>query len=510
MPLKSPGMANIRVRFAPSPTGPLHMGGVRTALYNYLFARKAGGTFVLRIEDTDQTRFVPGAEDYILQSLAWLGISPDEGPANPGAFGPYRQSERKEMYAQYAKDLVESGNAYYAFDSPEAIDERRKANEAAGQPPWQYDSSTRNEMENSLSLSAAETAQRLEAGDAFVIRFKIPADRQVNFGDLVRGDVSYPSHVLDDKVLYKSDGMPTYHLANIVDDHLMEITHVIRGEEWLPSAPLHVLLYEAFGWTAPEFAHLPLILKPTGPGKLSKRDGDKFGFPVFPLAYADPKTGDVARGFKEDGYLPAAFLNLLLMLGWSPSDEQELFSLEEMTTAFDVARVQKAGARFSPDKARWFNEQYLRASSPVELAAAVRPWAADLGLDDDRLAALCGLMTQRATLLPDLLQADYLFAPPKSYDEKTVRKKWKEHSPVVIAELAERFAALPAFDAESIDGAFQQYLADKEMGFGQVGPSLRLVLSGLGGGPSIPEIAAFLGKEEVLDRMAKGPQSIAQ
>lgn len=502
-------MSNIRVRFAPSPTGPLHMGGVRTALYNYLFARKLGGTFVLRIEDTDQTRFVPGAEDYILRALEWLGISPDEGPTNPGTFGPYRQSERKAMYTQYAKQLVESGHAYYAFDTPEAIDQRRKSNEKEGLPPWQYDCTTRGEMENSETLSAEELSRRLEAGDAYVVRFKIIGGRQINFGDLVRGEVSYPSHVLDDKVLFKSDGMPTYHLANVVDDHLMEITHVIRGEEWLPSAPLHVLLYEAFGWKAPEFAHLPLILKPSGPGKLSKRDGDKFGFPVFPLAYTDPKTGDESRGFKEDGYLPEAFLNLLIMLGWNAGDDEELFDLDQMIASFSLERVQKAGARFSPDKARWYNEQYLRAATPEALASAVQPWAGDLGLDADRLAQLCGLMTQRSVLLPDLLAADYLFAPPTSYDEKTVRKKWKEHSPVVIGELRERFAALEAFDATSIEAAFQQYLADKEMGFGQVGPSLRLVLSGLGGGPSIPEIAAFLGRGEVLARMENGPQILA-
>lgn len=501
-------MSDVRVRFAPSPTGPLHMGGVRTALYNYLFARKHGGTFILRIEDTDQTRFVPGAEAYIEESLAWLGIAPDESASAGGDFGPYRQSERKERYRGFADALVIKGHAYIAFDSPEAIDAKRTANEQGGLPPWQYDHTTRGEMENSLSLSSEEVQTRMDRGDAYVIRFKIPADREVTFTDMVRGEVTYPTKVLDDKVLFKSDGMPTYHLANVVDDHEMAISHVIRGEEWLPSAPLHVLLYEAFGWDRPTFAHLPLILKPSGPGKLSKRDGDKFGFPVFPLEWTDPKTGDLSRGFREDGYLPSAFLNMLLMLGWNPGDERELFTLEEMTAAFGIDRVQKAGARFSPDKAKWFNEQYLRALTPDALAAAVAPWTEGRGLTPEQVLGACALMAERSTLLPDLLGAAYLFAPPATYDEKTVRKKWKEHSPGIVADLRARFAALDAFDEASVDAAFKGYMEEKELGFGQVGPALRLVLTGLGGGPSIPAIAAFLGREEVLARMDAGLQNL--
>lgn len=497
-------MADVRVRFAPSPTGPLHMGGVRTALYNYLFARKHGGAFILRVEDTDQSRFVPGAEEYIATSLDWLGIPPDESPEQGGAFGPYRQSERKAMYRGFADELVEKGAAYVAFDSPEAINAKRKAAEEAGAPPWQYDQTTRGEMENATTLSPESVQARIAAGEPYVIRFKMPENRQVEFTDMVRGEVAYPSHVLDDKVLFKSDGMPTYHLANVVDDHAMKITHVIRGEEWLPSAPLHVLLYEAFGWDSPQFAHLPLILKPSGSGKLSKRDGDKFGFPVFPLLWKDPVSGDTARGYREDGYLPDAFLNMLLMLGWNPGDERELFDREAMIAAFAMERVQKAGARFSPDKAKWFNEQYLRALSSEQLAAAVKPWIGDRDISDEQLVSIAALMGERSTLLPDVLAADYLFHAPAAYDAKTVKKKWKETAPGIIRDLRERFAAIPVFDAPAFEAAFHGYMEEKALGFGQVGPVMRLVLTGKGGGPSLPEVAAFLGKEEVLRRMDLG------
>ena len=496
-------MSDVRVRFAPSPTGPLHIGGVRTALYNYLFAKKHGGTFILRVEDTDQNRYVTGAEEYVLNALEWCGLTPDEGAGVGGDYGPYRQSERKPMYREYAEQLVNSGWAYYAFDTPEEIDAARAKAKENGIPVWQYDHSTRGAMRNSLSLSSEET-ENLKQGK-YVVRFKIPANERVQFTDEIRGSVNYDSNVLDDKVLFKSDGMPTYHLANIVDDHLMKISHVIRGEEWLPSAPLHVLLYRAFGWDAPKFAHLPLILKPSGNGKLSKRDGDKDGFPVFPLEWNDPKSGDVASGYRESGYLKGAFVNMLLMLGWNPGTEQEVFSKEEMIEAFSLDRVIKSGARFSPDKAKWFNEQYLRVLSGEELADLV---ADQVDVDRAMLVKVCELMKERSTLIPDLLSEKFFFEAPTEYDEKLTRKKWKENTPAIMNGIKETFAQINDFSAENVEAALGDHMTENELGFGQVGPGMRLLLTGQGGGPSIPEIASAIGKEETLRRMETGIEKL--
>ena len=491
---------SVRVRFAPSPTGPLHMGGVRTALYNYLFAKKHGGTFLLRIEDTDQNRYVEGAENYILKALDWCGLTPEEGVGFGGKFGPYRQSERKHLYKEYADRLIESGWAYYAFDTPEEIEAARERAKQQGLSAWQYDQGTRLSMRNSLSL-AKEDVEKLLASGSFVVRFKIPSNERVDFVDLIRGEVSYDSNVLDDKVLFKSDGMPTYHLANIVDDHLMEITHVIRGEEWLPSAPLHTLMYRAFGWKAPQFAHLPLILKPSGNGKLSKRDGDKDGFPVFPLQWQDPTSGEVASGYREHGYLNDAFVNMLLMLGWNPGTDQEVFSREEMIENFSLERVIKSGARFSPEKARWFNEQYLRARSGEELAALI-----DLPLNTDPsyLAKVCELMKERSTLLPDWLSGTYFFEAPSTYDEKMARTKWKPETSALMGKIATLFSSIEPFEALTIETTLSEFMTNEGVGFGQVGPGLRLLLTGTGGGPAIPAIAETIGKKETLARMENG------
>ncbi len=495
---------SIRVRFAPSPTGPLHMGGVRTALYNYLFAKKAGGTFVLRIEDTDQTRYVANAEKYIMDSLKWCGISPDESPENPGTFGPYRQSERKAMYMKYALELIEKGWAYYAFDSAESIAEKRNAAEKTGQT-FQYDATSRKQMKNSESLPTDEV-EKLKSEGNWVIRFKMPDDVTVKFQDLIRGDVQFESKLLDDKVLIKADGMPTYHLANIVDDHLMDISHVIRGEEWLPSAPLHHLLYQAFGWTAPKFAHLPLILKPTGNGKLSKRDGQKGGFPVFPLAYQDEKTGETLNGYRENGYLPEAFLNMLLMLGWNPGTEQELFGLEEAVQAFSLKRVVKSGARFNPEKAAWFNEQHLRGTSRNALAEALLPGIELKGYKADIAKAkeMVNMLLDRVQFLHEMIDASYLFQAPTEFDAKTKKKKWKEHTSEIITGLWNSLSEIPDWTAENIETTFKGYMEEKELGFGQILPGFRLLLTGLGGGPSVFEIAAFIGKEETETRINNG------
>lgn len=504
---------SVRVRFAPSPTGPLHMGGVRTALYNYLFAKKNKGVFILRIEDTDEKRYVPGAEDYIFSALKWCGIEPDESVNHGGDFGPYRQSNRKDIYQEYAQKLIANGSAYYAFDTPEELDAQRQIAKENGIHTWQYDHSTRGSMRNSLSLSEDETQSLINEGVDYVLRFKINPDQEIKFIDEIRGEVNYNSNVLDDKVIFKSSGMPTYHLANIVDDHLMEITHVIRGEEWLPSAPLHVLLYKAFGWqdTMPKFAHLPLILKPTGNGKLSKRDGDKLGFPVFPLEWKDPKSGDIASGYKEQGYFSESFINMLLMLGWNPGTEQELFSHEDMISQFSLERVIKSGARFSPEKAQWFNEQYLRSKPINELAKAANSLLKDKGIEftTEQAEKMCMMMVERSSFVQDLVSADFLYQRPTEYDAKTLKKKWKEDSPQIISELKDKFAALEPFNEETVDAAFQEFMAEKELGFGRVAPALRLVTSGKGGGPSIPAILDLLGKEETIARMEKGLSDLA-
>ena len=495
---------SVRVRFAPSPTGPLHIGGVRTALYNYLFAKQAGGQFVLRIEDTDQKRFVEGAEEYIQESLAWCGIIPDESPALPGAFGPYRQSERKEFYKPYIDQLLKDGRAYYAFDTAEELEAVRERAKKAGSVNWQYNSVTRQSMRNSLSLSSSEVDRLLSEGVEYTIRIKIERDQEVRLHDIVRGWVVVNSSNLDDKVLFKSDGIPTYHFANVVDDHLMKITHVIRGEEWLPSAPLHVLLYDALGWSEehPKFAHLPLLLRPDGNGKLSKRDGDRLGFPVFPIDWK-PSDGEGAKGFREMGFYPQAFVNMLAFLGWNPATEQEVFSLDELISSFDLEKVGKSGARFDFTKAMWFNQQYLRKRSPAELTRDVvdelkkRNWSAP-----EQITSICTLMTERASFPKDILdEGSFFFQKELSFNVKAVRKKWKEDSAQHIAAFAALLNQLSSFDPESIEQAFHSVLTDRELSFGQLGPAMRIALTGGLSGPSVFEICALLGKDECLDRL---------
>ena len=473
----------VRVRFAPSPTGPQHIGGIRTALYNYLFAKKHNGDFLLRIEDTDQTRYVPGAEDYIVESLKWCGLTLDEGVGVGGEYGPYRQSERKEagIYKQYVDQLLASDLAYYAFDTPEELEQMRENLKAAGVAAPQYNANSRNSMKNSLTLSAEEVQKRLDAGEPYVVRIKIPRNEEIRFKDIIRGWVVVHSANLDDKVLYKSDGMPTYHMANVVDDYLMKITHVIRGEEWLPSGPLHVLLYRFLGWedVMPEFAHLPLILKPDGNGKLSKRDGDRLGFPVFPIQWTSP-DGEVSSGYRESGYFPEAFINMLAFLGWNPGTPQEIFSLDELAEVFTLERVGKSGAKFDPDKTRWYNEQYLRAKSNEELAELVKPLVKEKGYaypDDRFLAAVCGLMKERATFVQDLLNDNYLFVAPTEYDEATLNKKWKENTPDIINELKEILEGIGDFTSANIETEFKAFLERKELGFGAVLPGFRLLVN---------------------------------
>ncbi len=491
----------VRVRFAPSPTGPLHMGGIRTALYNYLFAKKHGGDFLLRLEDTDQTRFVPGAEDYILDALEWCNIHVDEGVGKGGDFGPYRQSERKPMYRQYADQLLESGHAYIAFDTPEELDAVRVAAKASGVHAWQYGNITRNSMKNSLTLSEDEVNKRMEAGDNYVIRMKMPRNEEIKFEDIIRGWVSVNTNNLDDKVLFKSDGMPTYHLANIVDDHLMEISHVIRGEEWLPSAPLHVMMYNCFGWEMPQFAHLPLILKPDGNGKLSKRDGDRLGFPVFPTNWTNPETGEESSGYRERGFFPEGFTNMLAFLGWNPGTDQEIFSMEELIQEFSLERVGKSGAKFDFDKTKWFNQQYIRATSGEDLAELLVDIFGEIE-EMDYIAQVADMMKERATFVTDIFDDGfYFFEAPKTYDEKTIKKKWKEATPAILRELMDVLEAIPEFKAEAIGDAFKQFLADKELGFGAVMPNFRVAVTGKGAGPSMNDICEILGRPEVLVRL---------
>ena len=494
----------VRVRFAPSPTGPLHMGGVRTALYNYLFAKKHGGDFLLRIEDTDQGRFVPGAEDYIIEALKWCGIEPNEGVGYGGAHAPYRQSERKPMYRAYAEELIEKGWAYYAFDTPEELDNIRKQAELAKMPNWQYNSISRNTMKNSITLPEDEVKQRIANGDAYVIRFKMPRNEEVRFHDIIRSWVVFSTNELDDKVLFKSDGMPTYHLANIVDDHTMEITHVIRGEEWLPSAPLHVMMYRAFGWDAPEFAHLPLILKPDGNGKLSKRDGDRLGFPVFPLNWKDAATGEQSSGYRERGYFPKAFINMLLLLGWAPSNNQEIFTLEEMIDIFSIERIGKSGSKFDPEKTKWFNQQYLRATPSIELARMIMPMIVEKGYNvtEEYAAGVCELMKERAVFIQDLLEGTYLFEAPKSYDEDAMSKKWKAgESNELMKEWAKELETIEEFSHQNIDAKFKEFITAKGLGMGAVMPLFRLCLTGTLTGPGSSHVAELIGKEETLRRI---------
>ena len=499
----------VRVRFAPSPTGPLHIGGVRTALYNYLFAKKNGGDFLLRVEDTDQARYVEGAEAYILEALKWCGITPTEGVGVGGEYGPYRQSERKAegTYKKYVDQLLETGKAYYAFDTPEELDEMRERLKASGGSSQSYDSASRKSMKNSLTLSATEVQQKIEEGFPYVVRVKIQPNEKVSFKDLIRGYVEVDSSNLDDKVLFKSDGMPTYHMANVVDDYLMKITHVIRGEEWLPSGPLHVLLYEYLGWEneMPEFAHLPLILKPTGNGKLSKRDGDAGGFPVFPIEWKSPE-GEIASGYRESNYFPDAHINMLAFLGWNPGTEEELFSLEELVQEFSLERVGKSGAKFDPDKTKWFNEQYLRAKSNEELAQIIKPLAGDVS--DELLAGVCGMMKERVSFTNEILEkGKYFFEAPTEYDAKMVKKKWKDDSAQIVEELITVFSNVE-FKSETLETAFKTFVEEKELGFGKPMIAIRLAITGEGGGPSLFDIMELIGEEESIARLNAGIKNI--
>ncbi|MFT5678517.1 MAG: glutamyl-tRNA synthetase [Planctomycetota bacterium] len=499
----------VRVRFAPSPTGPLHIGGVRTALFNYLFAKKHGGDFILRIEDTDQTRYVPGAEDYIVDAMNWLHIPFDESPAKPGECGPYRQSERKDLYLNYAQDLIDSGNAYYAFDTSEALDAHRKDHEANGKT-FIYNWHNREKLDNSLVLSEEKVKQKIAAGTPYVIRFKSPQDETLHLQDLIRGDIKIDTNVLDDKVLFKSDGMPTYHLANIVDDHLMKISHVIRGEEWLPSLSLHVLLYKAFGWDAPQFAHLPLIMKPVGKGKLSKRDGDKMGFPVFPLLWKTAE-GDTFSGYREDGYLPEAVLNMLAFLGWNPGTEQEIFTLQGLVDTFDLSRVSKGGAKFDPDKSKWFQNQYLQMMDEDVLAAQFQKFLDNKGVSTSLdLGLIVPLLKERATFVEDLWeQGGFFFETPTTYDEKAAKKAFKEDTPEILGNIFNILKDLEDFSASNISDKVKGWINSEEMGFGPVMMPLRLALVGEMKGPDVFVIASLLGKDETVKRLENAVKFIA-
>ncbi|OXE97022.1 glutamyl-tRNA synthetase [Flavobacterium araucananum] len=492
----------VRVRFAPSPTGPLHIGGVRTALFNYLFAKKNNGVFYLRIEDTDQTRFVPGAEAYIMEALEWLGISPEETVGKNEKFGPYRQSDRKDLYQTYAAQLINSGWAYYAFDTPEALDSLRKEQEADGKT-FIYNHTIREKLDTSLVISAEEVATRIANGEHYVIRFKTPVDETLHLKDIIRGDVKFETSLLDDKVLFKSDGMPTYHLANIVDDHLMETSHVIRGEEWLPSMPLHVLLYRAFGWDAPEFAHLPLILKPVGNGKLSKRDGDKLGFPVFPLEW---KTEEgISSGYREKGFFPEAVINFLALLGWNDGTDKELFSLEELVESFDLNRVHKSGAKFDPEKNKWFNHQYLIKQNNEDLAKSFSPILAEKGFSTplELTTRIVSLIKERAHFVSEFWDlTDFFFQAPTSYDEKA-SKNWKEETPALMQELISVLENIEDFTSVNIETIVKDWLTKNEIGMGKVMQPFRLSLVGALKGPHLFDIIEIIGKEETISRIQK-------
>lgn len=501
----------VRVRFAPSPTGPLHIGGVRTALYNYLFARQHNGELVFRIEDTDSNRFVPGAEDYILESFRWLGIKFDEGVSFGGNHGPYRQSERREIYKKYVRQLLEEGKAYYAFDTPEELEAKR-----AEGSNFQYDSHTRMQMRNSLTLPKDEVERLISEGEQYTVRFKIEPGQEIHINDMIRGDVCIKSDILDDKVLYKSaDELPTYHLANIVDDHLMEISHVIRGEEWLPSAPLHVLLYQAFDWedTMPRFAHLPLLLKPEGKGKLSKRDGDRLGFPVFPLEWHDPKTEEVSSGYRESGYFPEAVVNFLALLGWNPGTEQELFSLDELVQAFDITKCSKSGAKFDYQKGIWFNHEYILRKSDEEIARLFAPIVANNGVEEtfERVQLVVSMMKDRVSFVKELWPlCSFFFIAPTEYDEKTVKKRWKENSTQQMTELCEVLENIEDFSIEGQEVIVEKWIADKGYKMGDIMNAFRVALVGIGKGPGMFDISAFLGKEETIHRLKKAIQVLGQ
>ena len=497
--------SNVRVRFAPSPTGPLHIGGVRTALYNYLFAKKYNGTFILRIEDTDQTRYVANAEQYIIDALKWANIPFDEGPNTNEKFGPYRQSERKELYKKYADILLEKGWAYYAFDTSEQLDAHRKSHEAEGKTfIYNWHNREKGRLVNSLVLTDEEVQQKINTGENYVIRFKSPQDETLEMEDEIRGKITIDTNTLDDKILFKGDGMPTYHLANIVDDHLMEISHVIRGEEWLPSMPLHVLLYKAFGWNAPKFAHLPLILKPVGKGKLSKRDGDKLGFPVFPLAYTNEQSGDVSRGYKEDGYFADAFINMLAFLGWNPGTEQEIFSLEGLVKEFDLKRVSKSGAKFNPDKTKWFQQQYMQTKNDAELTELFLPILSEKGIDKnkDYVQQVVSSIKERAIFVEDFWElSSFFFEAPTEYDAKASKKNWKEDTPELMQELNDVISSIEDFSSENSEKIIKEWISGKEIGFGKVMQPLRLSLVGKLAGPHLFDIIAMVGKEDTMNRI---------
>lgn len=500
----------VRVRFAPSPTGPLHIGGVRTALFNYFFAKKNNGDFILRIEDTDQTRFIEGAEDYIVEALEWCGLKFDESVKTGGKFGPYRQSERKEKYRQYADKLLEKGDAYIAFDTPEKLEDLRKSYETE-KKTFTYNAEVRDTLTNSLSLSAEEVKSRIDQGVQYVIRYKMPVNQIIVMQDIIRGEVKVNTNTLDDKVLYKSDGMPTYHLANVVDDYLMEISHVIRGEEWLPSLPLHVCLYKSLGLTEvmPEFAHLPLLLKPTGNGKLSKRDGDKMGFPVFPLFWP---YGETSSGYREEGYFPDAFVNMLALLGWNPGTEQEIFSLEELVQQFSLERVNNSGARFDPEKAKWFNHQYMQKKCNKDLAVLFESELKEKGINIEKetLTTIIGLVKERIGFVNELWeQTWFFFEAPKSYDEKIISKKWKEETPGILLGVATLLENIENFERDNIETEFKTYLEKNEIGFGQVMNVFRLAITGGGTGPDLFSILAVIGKENTASRIRKAIEKIS-
>jgi len=502
----------VRVRFAPSPTGPLHIGGVRTALYNYLFAKKLGGDFILRIEDTDQGRYVPGAEDYIVESLTWCGIKFDEGVHVGGNYAPYRQSERKDIYKQYSDSLVEKGYAYYAFDTAEELEAKRKECEAQKQT-FQYCSANRNSLKNSLSLNKDEVAQKLNNNEHYVVRIKIPDSEKVIVHDLIRGEVVVDSLQLDDKVLFKSDGMPTYHLANVVDDYLMKITHVIRGEEWLPSAPLHVLLYKYLGWEneMPQFAHLPLLLKPDGNGKLSKRDGDKLGFPVFPLKWVDPKTNEISSGYRESGYFPEAVVNMLALLGWNPGTEQEMFSMEELVQSFSLERVGKAGSKFDFEKAKWFNHQYIIKQKNEDLLQIFKPILKENNVEsnDEFVIKVIDLVKERVVFPKELWnQSSFFFKAPESYDEKSVKDKWKENSVSLMQQVIPVIEKAESTNAEFLKEKISSFINENQLGMGVVMNALRISIVGASSGPDLFKIIEMIGKEETIKRIKTAIEKI--
>ncbi len=499
----------VRVRFAPSPTGPLHIGGVRTALYNYLFARKNGGAFILRIEDTDKGRYVEGAEEYIMESLKWCGIIVDEGIREGGSYGPYRQSDRQEIYRQYADMLIDTGAAYYAFDTPEQLDILRSASEKEGNT-FIYNAAVRDSLSNSVSLEEKDWKEKLSKEEPYVIRYRMPHNEEIHFNDIIRGDIVVNTSTLDDKVLFKSDGMPTYHLANIVDDHLMEISHVIRGEEWLPSLPLHVMLYRSFGWTPPLFAHLPLLLKPDGKGKLSKRDGDKMGFPVFPIFWP---FGETARGYREEGYYPEAFVNMLALLGWNPGTEQEIFSMEELIEAFSIERVGRSGSRFDPDKAKWFNHLYLQERSNKQLALEFREFLRAQGFQYDtvQLEVLVGLVKERVNFVKEIWdQTDFFFRAPVKYDQEVIRKRWNEDSAVLLTELKSVLVSIDDFSSLNTEHVVKSWIEEKGYNTGVIMNAFRLLIVGESRGPHIFDIISWIGKDDTIKRIERGLAAIGK